>query len=67
MLDPVAAYDRIAPVFARVAEERRPYLAGIDRLVISGIPPGSRFQARCALAGKRLPKPFPVSHNIAVI
>ena len=41
MLDPVAAYDRIAPVFARVAEERRPYLDSIDRLVISWIPPGS--------------------------
>ncbi len=42
MLEPVAAYDRIAPVFARIAEKRRAYLDGIDRLVISGIPPGSR-------------------------
>jgi SAM-dependent methyltransferase len=42
MLDPVAAYDRIAPVFARVAAERRPYLDSIDRLVISAIPPGCR-------------------------
>ncbi len=42
MLDPVAAYDRIGPVFARVAEKRRPYLDGIDQLVISEIPPGSR-------------------------
>jgi SAM-dependent methyltransferase len=42
MLDPVAAYDRIGPVFARIAEKRRSYLDSIDRLVISGIPPGSR-------------------------
>jgi 2-polyprenyl-3-methyl-5-hydroxy-6-metoxy-1,4-benzoquinol methylase len=40
--DPVAAYDRIAPVFARLAEQRRPYLEGIDRLVLSEIPAGSR-------------------------
>ncbi len=42
MLDPVAAYDRIGPVFARIAEQRRPYLNSIDQLVISQIPPGSR-------------------------
>jgi SAM-dependent methyltransferase len=42
MLDPVPAYDQIAPVFARIAEKRRPYLDSIDRLVISGIPSGSR-------------------------
>lgn len=42
ILDPVTAYDRIAPVFARIAEKRRPYLDSIDRLVIAGIPPGSR-------------------------
>jgi SAM-dependent methyltransferase len=42
MLDPVAAYDRIAPVFARIAEERRSYLDGIDRLVIADIPAGRR-------------------------
>jgi 2-polyprenyl-3-methyl-5-hydroxy-6-metoxy-1,4-benzoquinol methylase len=41
MLDPVAAYDRIGPVFARIAEKRRAYLDSIDRLVISGIPQGS--------------------------
>jgi SAM-dependent methyltransferase len=42
MLDPIAAYDRIGPVFARVAEQRRAYLDSVDRLVIAGIPPGSR-------------------------
>ena len=42
MLDPVAAYDRIGPVFARIAEKRRSYLDSIDQLVISEIPPGSR-------------------------
>jgi len=42
LLDPVAAYDRIAPVFPRLAAERRAYLDAVDRLVVSGIPPGSR-------------------------
>jgi 2-polyprenyl-3-methyl-5-hydroxy-6-metoxy-1,4-benzoquinol methylase len=42
MLDPVAAYDRIGPVFARIAEQRSSYLDSIDQLVISQIPPGSR-------------------------
>lgn len=42
MLNPVAAYDHIAPVFARITEKRRSYLDAIDRLVISGIPAGSR-------------------------
>jgi 2-polyprenyl-3-methyl-5-hydroxy-6-metoxy-1,4-benzoquinol methylase len=42
ILDPVAAYDRIGPVFARIAEKRRSYLDSVDRLVISGIPSGSR-------------------------
>ncbi|MFY9727698.1 MAG: methyltransferase domain-containing protein [Bryobacteraceae bacterium] len=42
LLDPVAAYDRVAPVYARLAAERAAYLDAIDRLVISEIPPGSR-------------------------
>ena len=42
ILDPVAAYDRIGPMFARVAERRRAYLDSIDRLVISEAPAGSR-------------------------
>lgn len=42
ILDPVGAYDRIAPAFPRIAEKRRSYLDSIDRLVISEIPPGSR-------------------------
>ncbi len=41
-LEPVAAYDRIAPEFARLSERRRSYLDRIDQLVISHIPPGSR-------------------------
>jgi len=41
-VDPIIAYDRIAPVFSRLAEQRKPYLNGIDRLVLSAIPPGSR-------------------------
>src|SRR5580704_17421146 len=42
ILDPVAAYDRIRPVFARIAEKRRAYLDSVDQLVISGIPTGAR-------------------------
>ena len=39
--DPVAAYDRIASVFARLAEQQRPYLDRIDQLVLSEMPPES--------------------------
>jgi 2-polyprenyl-3-methyl-5-hydroxy-6-metoxy-1,4-benzoquinol methylase len=42
LLDPVAAYDRIAPVYARLAHQRREYLDAVDQLVIAEIPPGSR-------------------------
>jgi 2-polyprenyl-3-methyl-5-hydroxy-6-metoxy-1,4-benzoquinol methylase len=41
-LDPVDAYDLVAPVYARLSEQRRAYLDAIDRLVVTGIPPGSR-------------------------
>jgi 2-polyprenyl-3-methyl-5-hydroxy-6-metoxy-1,4-benzoquinol methylase len=41
-LDPVAAYDRIAPVFPSLAEQRKPYLDSVDRIVIAEISPGSR-------------------------
>jgi SAM-dependent methyltransferase len=42
VLNPVAAYDQIAPVFAHLAAERKAYLDAVDALVISQIPPGSR-------------------------
>jgi SAM-dependent methyltransferase len=42
LLDPVSAYDRIAPQFTSVASPRRAYLERIDRLIVSEIPPGSR-------------------------
>jgi SAM-dependent methyltransferase len=42
LLDPVAAYDRIAPVYACLAKQRGAYLDAIDRIVVSEIPPGSR-------------------------
>ena len=42
MLDPVTAYDRLAPVYARVADERRAYLDAVERLIVAEIPPGSR-------------------------
>jgi 2-polyprenyl-3-methyl-5-hydroxy-6-metoxy-1,4-benzoquinol methylase len=41
-LDSVAAYDRIAPVFANLAEQRKAYLDSVDRIVIDEISPGSR-------------------------
>ncbi len=42
ILDPVEAYDRIAPVFPRLAAARHSYLDAVDRLVISQIPPGGQ-------------------------
>jgi 2-polyprenyl-3-methyl-5-hydroxy-6-metoxy-1,4-benzoquinol methylase len=42
LLDPVAAYDRVAPVYACLAKQRGAYLDAIDRIVVSEIPPGSR-------------------------
>jgi len=42
MLDPVGAYDRIASSFARISEQRRPYLEAVERLIVSDIPPHSR-------------------------
>jgi len=42
LLDPVDAYDRVAPVYTRLAEQRAAYLDAIDRLVIGEIPAGSR-------------------------
>jgi SAM-dependent methyltransferase len=42
LLDPVAAYDRIAPIYANLAKQRQAYLDAADRLVIADIPPGSR-------------------------
>lgn len=40
--NPVAAYDRIAPIYGSLAEQRRNYLNAIERLVAAGIPPDSR-------------------------
>lgn len=40
--DPIAAYDRIAPLFGSLAEQRMRYLDRVDQLVTSHIPPGSR-------------------------
>jgi ubiquinone/menaquinone biosynthesis C-methylase UbiE len=41
-LDPVEAYDRIAPEFARLSHRRRAYLDRIDQIVVSEITRGSR-------------------------
>ncbi len=37
LLDPVAAYDRVAPVYARLSGQRRAYLDAVDRLVVGEI------------------------------
>src|SRR5258708_273556 len=42
VLDPVAAYNQIAPVFAELSRQRKAYLENVERLVISTIPAGSR-------------------------
>jgi 2-polyprenyl-3-methyl-5-hydroxy-6-metoxy-1,4-benzoquinol methylase len=42
LLDPVAAYDRIAPIYARLAQQRRAYLDAVDRLIVAESPSGSR-------------------------
>jgi ubiquinone/menaquinone biosynthesis C-methylase UbiE len=41
-LEPVEAYDRIAPDFARLSHRRRAYLDRVDQIVVSEIPHGSR-------------------------
>ena len=40
-LNPILAYDRIAPEFEQLSNHRRAYLAGIEQLVISKIPHSS--------------------------
>ena len=42
LLEPVAAYDRIAPEFARFSDTRRLYLDRIDQLILDNIPQGAR-------------------------
>lgn len=41
ILDPIAAYDRIAGDFSRIAQERFRYLRAIEKLIAERIPPGS--------------------------
>jgi len=42
LVEPVAAYDRIAPEFEAISEQHRAYLTGIERLVMEQIPGGAR-------------------------
>jgi SAM-dependent methyltransferase len=42
LLDPVSAYDRIAPVFPAISRARSAYLEGVERLISANIPEGSR-------------------------
>ncbi len=65
ILDPVSAYDRIGPVFARVAEKRRAYLDSVDQLVISGIPPGSRSMLDVGSGDGRRARRIAEARNIA--
>jgi 2-polyprenyl-3-methyl-5-hydroxy-6-metoxy-1,4-benzoquinol methylase len=41
VLDPVAAYEKVAPFFPGIAKKRKPYLASIDELIVARIPLGS--------------------------
>jgi SAM-dependent methyltransferase len=41
ILDPVAAYDRLAPFYAQIANARRQYLESIERLIIARVSSGS--------------------------
>ncbi len=41
VLDPVAAYDRLAAVFPEIARKRERYLLSIEKLIIERIPSGS--------------------------
>jgi 2-polyprenyl-3-methyl-5-hydroxy-6-metoxy-1,4-benzoquinol methylase len=41
LLDPVAAYDRIAPSYTRLSQQRRAYLIAIEQLIVASIPPGA--------------------------
>jgi len=42
VLDPVSAYNQIAPAFAELARERKAFLESVERHVISAVPRGSR-------------------------
>jgi len=42
LLDPVLAYDRVAPCFEALSDLRRTYLTSVEQLVSSEIPRGSR-------------------------
>src|SRR5258708_18683680 len=40
--DPVAAYNRLAQHYARLADRREAYLRGMERIILSRIPRGTR-------------------------
>jgi len=42
VLDPVAAYDRVAPFFPDITRRRKPYLDRIDQLTLARVPSDSR-------------------------
>jgi SAM-dependent methyltransferase len=42
VLDPITAYDQIAPIYARLSGRRKAYLNAIERLIVDRLPPGSR-------------------------
>jgi SAM-dependent methyltransferase len=42
VLEPVSAYDRVAPFFSEITQPRKRYLESIDQLTVARIPSGSR-------------------------
>ena len=42
VLDPVAAYDRLAPHYSQFCERRAAYLRSVEEQIVSRIPPGSK-------------------------
>ena len=42
MLDPVAAYGLVAPIYARLSDQRRAYLDTVEQLIVGEIPLGKR-------------------------
>ncbi|HZR58295.1 MAG TPA: class I SAM-dependent methyltransferase [Terriglobales bacterium] len=42
ILDAVAAYDRLAPIYPQIATARKPYLESIGNLIVARVPSGSQ-------------------------
>lgn len=42
ILDPVGAYDCLAPIYSQIATARKPYLESIEKLIVARVPSGSQ-------------------------